>query len=64
MLYKGFRRRGRGVCIKKCPLGYKAKENHMGGNECVRRKYFKEMLSVDLISFDYEAQFFSKNLSR
>ena len=58
-LYEGFRGRGRGVCIKKCPTGYKAKENTMGGNECVRCKYLKEMVSVDLIV----NHIFSNNLS-
>ena len=49
-LYKGFHQRGRGVCIKKCPPGHKAKVNPAGGNECVRRKYWlQEMISFDLI---------------
>ena len=48
-LYKGFHQRGRSVCVKKCPTGYKAKVNPAGGNECVRRKYLKVMILTDLI---------------
>ncbi|XP_020604745.1 proprotein convertase subtilisin/kexin type 5-like isoform X2 [Orbicella faveolata] len=35
-LFKGLHQRGRSVCVKKCPTGYKAKVNPAGGNECVR----------------------------
>ena len=48
-LYKGVLQRGRGVSIKKCPPGYNAKEKPIGGNEYVRCKDLKEMISIDLI---------------
>lgn len=35
-LYKVFRGKGNGVCMKKCPRGHKAKGNPTGGNECVK----------------------------
>lgn len=48
-LYKGYHQRGKGVCVKKCPTGYKVKLNPVGGNECIRGKYLEEMISFDLI---------------